>query len=61
MPNGLGTNGLLTAHLTRGSRRFHGGLVTGFHSNTQGMNREGKAKIKTKSTVQLEQTEKNTA
>lgn len=61
MQNGLGMNGLLTAHPTKGSSRFCRGLVTGFHSNTQGMSREGKVKIKTKSTVQLEQMEKNTA
>lgn len=61
MQNGLGMNGLLIAHPTKGSSRCHRGLVTGFHSNTQGMSREGKTKIKTKSAVQLEQMEKNTA
>lgn len=59
--NDLGMHGLLASHPPKGSSRFHRGLVTGLHSNTRGMSREGKAKIKTKSTVQLEQMEKNTA
>lgn len=61
MWNGLGMHGLLTSHPPKGSSGFPRGLVTGLHSNTGGMSREGKAKIKTKSTVQLEQMEKNTA